>query len=163
MQKKVEAQANIKVYNARSEVSSYEIASKSNLAIIYGSKIGCEIAALGIPVVVCGESWARGKDFTIDVKKSGELENAIKRCISLSSIELELMRKRALSYSYWFFFKKMMKIEALEPTGKRKSPYKAILKGEKSEYAKCRGFMEVIKGILIGSELVMTYEVPDDV
>ena len=46
--------------------TSYEVVSISNAALIYGTKMGVELSASGIPVVVAGEAWIRGKGVTRD-------------------------------------------------------------------------------------------------
>ncbi len=52
---------NIAIIGSREEISTYALADASDAVIIYATKTGIELAARGIPVIVAGESWLRGK------------------------------------------------------------------------------------------------------
>ena len=48
-------------------ISSYAILNKCENIIIYGSRIGIELAAMGKPVIVCGEGFVRNKNIAKDI------------------------------------------------------------------------------------------------
>jgi hypothetical protein len=80
---------------------------KCNAALIYNTKTGIEISSMGIPVIVAGEAWIRGKGFSIDVSTSNDyfrILDSIPFSKKLSKTELERARK----YAHHFFFRRMI-------------------------------------------------------
>ena len=57
---------NVFVIPPTASANSYALARASNAAIIYGTKMGVELAYMGVPTIVAGESWARNKGVTLD-------------------------------------------------------------------------------------------------
>ncbi len=57
---------NIFVIPPESAVSTYAAMSLCDSVIIYGTKTGVELVSSGIPVLVAGEAWIRGKGLTMD-------------------------------------------------------------------------------------------------
>ena len=55
------------------EVSTYALADASDAVIIYATKTGIELAARGIPVIVAGESWLRGKEHRLRLRRCKNL------------------------------------------------------------------------------------------
>ncbi len=53
-------------------ISSYALAEMSRAALIYGARMGWEVAALGTPLVVAGEAFSRGKGFPTDASTRDE-------------------------------------------------------------------------------------------
>ena len=98
---------NIRVISPESDLSSYTLAQISNAAIVYGTKMGLEIAARGIPVIVCGETFNRGKGFTIDVESKHQYVAILKNICNLSPLD-KTSRDLALAYAYYLFFQKMI-------------------------------------------------------
>lgn len=100
---------NVFVVPPESDISTYVLAEMSDTAIIYGTKTGVELAAVGIPVIVAGEAWIRGKGLTRDAtspKSYDELlaELPIGRRMDDKNIE------RALKYAHHFFFRRMIPV-----------------------------------------------------
>ena len=58
---------NIYVIPPESQISTYALMDKCNAVTIYNTKTGIEVASEGIPTIVAGEAWIRGKGFAIDV------------------------------------------------------------------------------------------------
>ena len=58
---------NIILVGPDSDISSVDLGIMSELSVIYGSKIGIELAVLGKLVVVAGEAICRNKGFTTDI------------------------------------------------------------------------------------------------
>ena len=50
--------------------------------IIYATKTGIELAARGIPVIVAGESWLRGKEIGFDCDDRQAYERCSPRSLS---------------------------------------------------------------------------------
>src|SRR5688572_4577177 len=53
--------SNVFLIPPESTVSTYSLMSMCNAVIIYGTKAGIELAAMGIPVIVAGEAWLKNK------------------------------------------------------------------------------------------------------
>jgi hypothetical protein len=98
--------ANIFVIGPESDISTYALAEKSRAALIYNTKTGIELAARGIPVVVAGEAWIRGKGFSNDVVDKADygrlLDTLPTERMHPSGIDL------ARKYAYHFFFRRMI-------------------------------------------------------
>ena len=59
---------NIFIIPPDSSVSTYTVMAQCDSVLIYGTKTGVELTSLGIPVIVAGEAWIRGKGITTDVR-----------------------------------------------------------------------------------------------
>jgi len=101
-----ELPANIFVIGPESDISTYALAERCRAALIYNTKTGIELAARGIPVVVAGEAWIRGKGFSIDVVDKADYSRL------LDTLPTERMPPaaiaRARKYAYHFFFRRMI-------------------------------------------------------
>jgi hypothetical protein len=98
--------SNVFVIGPESDISTYVLAEKSRAALIYNTKTGIELAAQGIPVVVAGEAWIRGKGFTIDVVDKADYGLLLDKLPTerMPSADMERARK----YAYHFFFRRMI-------------------------------------------------------
>ena len=113
---------NIVVIRPEEEISTYALANASDAVIIYCTKAGIEFAARGIPVIVAGESWLRGKEIGFDCDNVGAYEHM------LSSLpfgrRLDAARTaRAEAYAYHFFFRRMIPMPGLKRASMRAAPY----------------------------------------
>lgn len=111
----------IKVIGSEEKVSTYSLMTLCNSALVYGTKTSLELACTGLPVVVAGEAWSRGKGFTIDVSSPEEYFTVLDTLpleTALSDEQVIAARK----YAYHFFFRRMIPIKALKPL-KRLAPY----------------------------------------
>jgi hypothetical protein len=98
---------NVRVIPPESDLSSYTLAEQSRVAIIYGTKMGLELAVRGIPVIVCGETFCRGKGFSLDITSKDELAELLKRIHTLERLDQTTV-ERALRYAHYLYFRKMM-------------------------------------------------------
>ena len=106
--------ANVIVIPPDSPASSYAIAARSNVALIYASRMGVELAAAGLPVIAAGEAWVRNKGITSDVRSADhyrQLLDALPMKERLFGRTLERARK----YAYHFFFRRMIPVNVFEP------------------------------------------------
>ena len=85
-----------------------------NAALIYGTKTGLELASRGIPVIVGGEAWIRGKGLTWDASSPEEFFGFLDRLPLDRRLDREVT-DRALRYAYHFFFRRMIPVACLEP------------------------------------------------
>jgi hypothetical protein len=118
--------SNVFVIPSESAISSYTVAEMSSAALIYGTKMGLEIALRGIPVVVAGETFNRGKGFTYDVETREEYFSLLDRIEALPRNN-EQMVERARKFAYYLFFMRMIDMpllstdlhQVLRPAGER--------------------------------------------
>jgi hypothetical protein len=99
---------NVFIIAPECEISTYAVMEKCNAVIIYNTKTGIEISSLGIPVIVAGEAWIRGKGISVDASSPDEYFSI------LGTLPFEKLsdekRQRAKKYAYHFFFRRMLEI-----------------------------------------------------
>lgn len=98
---------NVKVIPPESQVSTYAIMDRCNAVLIYNTKTGIEVSSQGIPVVVAGEAWIRGKGFALDAEDPQSYFAILDR-LPLAERMTPEQRDRALRYAYHFFFRRMI-------------------------------------------------------
>ncbi len=92
--------------------NSYAIARASNAAIIYGTKMGVELAYMGVPTVVAGESWARNKGITLDAESREGYFALLDRLPFRDRLD-PATKLRAARYAFHFFFRRTIPLEFL--------------------------------------------------
>jgi predicted peroxiredoxin len=105
---------NIAVVGPLEEISTYKLIEKSDLSIIYGSKVGLEVAALGKPLLIAGEAWSRGKGIGIEPKDKLAYFGALEQ-FRINSDLLYTNRTKGLEVAYYYFFRRLIKIESIRP------------------------------------------------
>ena len=112
---------NVKFIGPENKISTYPLCEKSSSIIIYGTKMGFELAPLGIPILVAGESWVKNKRISFDPKDKKEyenlLENIYKKKIS------NKVKERALKYAYHYFFRRSIPISLIKNDNSRSSNF----------------------------------------
>ena len=107
---------NVFIIKPKSRISTYKVMEKCNAVIIYGTKTGVELTSRGIPVIVAGEAWIRNKGLTIDAKSEEDYFKVLDRLPFPEGMTKEQI-ERALKYAFHFFFRRMILISQIEPTG----------------------------------------------
>ena len=110
---------NVALVAPESQVSTYALADHSNAVLIYNTKTGIEVSSMGIPVIVAGEAWIRGKGFSLDATSP----ESYLRLLDLLPLEERLspeQLRRARKYAYHFFFRRMIPLPFIGQTDKRK-------------------------------------------
>jgi hypothetical protein len=99
----------IVIIKPEQRISTYALAEASDAVTIYATKTGIELAARGIPVIVAGESWLRGKDIGYDCDDAKAYDEMLQ---SLPfGRRLDAAREaRAKLYAYHFFFRRMIQL-----------------------------------------------------
>ena len=148
---------NIFVLPAESDVGSYTLAEMSAACLIFGTKMGVEIAARGIPVIVAGETFNRGKGFTYDVETKPEYRALLDKITELPRNPPEMI-DRALKFAHYLFFRRMMDLPLLgENTWRaaRQPGEKFYTFSSTQELAegRCRPLDIICNGILHGEPL----------
>jgi len=106
--------ANVRVVGPENTLSSYALAECADAALIYGTKLGVELGARGIPVIVAGEAWVRGKGFTHDATSPEDYEAKLALLPFGKRLDPET-QDLALRYANHFFFGRMLELPFVEP------------------------------------------------
>jgi len=148
---------NIFIINPESSISTYVAMSKCNSVLIYGTKTGVELACMGIPVIVAGEAWIRGKGITLDIdSKAAYLKKLDKLpIVTKTSNEITL---RAKKYAFHFFFRRMIPLSFMVPT-KNRSLYSLNIKSiDELKKGEELGLDIICNGITNGGPFIYPYE-----
>lgn len=144
---------NIKIVEPLSSVSSYDLVSVSNAALIYGTKMGVELSASGVPVIVAGEAWIRGKGLTLDSSNKEDYLDKLNKLPIQSGLDDESILN-AKKYAYHFFFRRMIPIQSVTESGGW-PPFDIKLdKFSELEDGKDRGIDVICDGIINGSDFI---------
>lgn len=148
---------NVFVIPPESQVSTYVVMSQCDSVLIYGTKTGVELASMGIPVIVAGEAWIRNKGLTLDVSSREEYRRALDGLPSGRRLDEPTVRQ-ARKYAYHFFFRRMVPVRCMEPTGKW-PPYRAATESlDDLERGRDAGLDVICEGILTGREFIFPAE-----
>jgi hypothetical protein len=104
---------NIVIVGPDSKVSTYYLMEQCELGLIFATKAGIELAALGIPIIVAGESWIRGRGISNDPKTDIEYFDLLNKYFE-SSASLHKDPKVALAFAYYFFYKLSIPIKSVK-------------------------------------------------
>ena len=107
---------NVFVVPPESPVSTYALMEGCDAALIYGTKMGVELTAMGIPTIVAGEAWIRGKGLTRDAADPDHYRSLLNELPYGRRLDPETV-SRARRYAHHFFFRRMLPLPFLTPTG----------------------------------------------
>jgi capsular polysaccharide biosynthesis protein len=100
---------NVYVIPPESDLSSYTLADLIGAGIVFASKFGIEMAVRGVPVVVAGNAWIRGKGFSYDVSSPAGYAQILRRIEQLPRMSSELV-ERARLYADHFLFRRSIPV-----------------------------------------------------
>lgn len=103
---------NIVVVPPESDISSYTLTEMSQASIIYGTKMGLEIAMRGIPCIVAGETFNRRKGYTYDAESREEYFAILDKVMDLPR-NSDAMIQNVRKFSYYLFFQRMFDMSIL--------------------------------------------------
>lgn len=95
-------------------MSTYALCELCDAVLIYGTKTGIELAAMGIPVVVAGEGWVRNKGLSLDAESPDSYRDLLDR-LPLGHRMDPATVVRARRYAHHFFFRRMIPVTSLVP------------------------------------------------
>ena len=107
---------NVFVIPAESQISTYEVMLNCDTVLIYATKMGIELSAFGVPVVVAGEAWIRNKGFSFDTSTPEEYFELLNQ-LPLNRRLDGPTKERARKYAYHYFFRRMIPLEFVQPGG----------------------------------------------
>lgn len=148
---------NIRIIPPESNISSYAAMGLCDSVIIFGTKMGVELSAVGIPVITAGEAWVRNKAITEDPVTRNEYFKLLDRL----PIEKKLSKDkvdRGLKYAFHFFFRRMIPIKCFESSNAW-PPYKLDINAlEDLMPGKDEGLDLICNGIIDGSPFIYKAE-----
>jgi hypothetical protein len=144
---------NIIVITPGSNVSTYAVMQLCNAVIIYNTKTGIELAATGTPVIVAGEAWIRNKGFATEVDNPEAYFTGLDTLPFRERLNEETVLK-AKKYAYHFFFRRMVPLEFMEPTGTNPPFTLNIRSLEDLLPGRSKGLDVICNGILEGSDFI---------
>jgi hypothetical protein len=144
---------NVFVIPPESPISTYAAMSLCDSVLIYGTKTGVELTAMGIPVVVAGEAWIRGKGITVDAASHDEYVRILDGLPMGRRLD-EATVQRARRYAYHFFFQRMIPLEMVEPLKGYPLFGLKVDRLDDIDPGRSRGLDAVSAGILDGSPFV---------
>lgn len=103
---------NIFIIKPDEKLSTYDLFDLSQDYLIYSTKTGIELAALGKNVVACGEAWCKNKGFTIDPQSKDEYLKILKNLNGQRHLNYSQIRL-AKKYAYYIFFKRMISVKSV--------------------------------------------------
>lgn len=107
---------NVRLVPPESGLNSYSIAAACRGATIFNTKMGMELSARGMPVVVAGDAWVRGKGFTHDASSPAEYQALLSNPETFTPLAPAAV-ERARRYAYHFFFRRCIPVAALAEQG----------------------------------------------
>jgi hypothetical protein len=149
--------ANVFVVPPDSPMSTYAAAEACDAVIIYGTKTGVELTSLGIPVIVAGEAWIRNKGLTTDAVSAEDYFRTLERLPFRSRMPPAAI-ERARKYAYHFFFRRMIPIDQVAPTGSQPQFRLDIDRIDDLLPGKSVGLDVICDGILRGTPFVYPAE-----
>ena len=108
-------------------MNTYELAKKSDVIIVYSSKIAIELASMGMPILVVGEAWIKNKNITFDIQSEKEFLNYLNSNINYLKKIAKSRKNKALKFAYYYFFLKMYKFRNIEYFEKKIPRYKSMI------------------------------------
>jgi hypothetical protein len=99
------------------EASTYALCDAADSVIVYNTKAAVEMSALGIPIIVAGEAWVRGKGFTVDASSPDHYVRELQR-LPLRTRLQGGQADDAIRYAYHFFFRRMIPLPFLTISSK---------------------------------------------
>lgn len=101
---------NIVIIDSNSDITSYEVLFKSDVCLIYASKIGLEAAILNKPIFLCSKSHFFDKKIAIEPRNKIDYFNLLDK----DGIYKEEFNKNAITFGYYYYFKRQFYLPLLD-------------------------------------------------
>ncbi|MFQ5563988.1 MAG: capsule biosynthesis protein [Parvularculaceae bacterium] len=152
---------NIVIAPPESALNTYAIAEACGRAIIYNTKMGVELAARGMPVIVAGDAWIRGKGFSFDAADRNEYFALLAQTARLKPLN-EHRRALARRYAYHFFFRRCIPVDCIN--AEKGWPLCALVEsaGARARPGMDPGLDAICKAIFSGVPFELDAAAPDD-
>lgn len=103
---------NVIIIKPESDISTYTLVENSNLTMIYGTNAGLEIAYRGIPMIICGESNSRGKNFGYDIMSKKDYFKVLDLGF-IQGYDSKTVKNRAKKYCFHLFYRRWFDISEI--------------------------------------------------
>ena len=137
---------NIFIITPESNISTHSAMSNCNSVIIFGTKMGIELSSIGIPVIVAGEAWIKGKNIGFDANNKEEYIKLLNELPFKNGLNHN-QTIRSLKYAYHFFFRRMIPLPFVKAK-KGWPPFKINFQNFENEFKNDLGLKVIIDGIL---------------
>ncbi|NRF33153.1 hypothetical protein [Vibrio coralliilyticus] len=140
---------NVRIIPPESDISSYTLAQESHVNIIYGTKMGLEIALMKKSLVVCGETFSRNKGYGLDITSKTQYLNLCNKIHNYSP-DLDVTSYKAMQYAHYFYFRKMIDLPIItkNPGNKGVKSGKKLTINTLSDLRNDQGIQVICDGIL---------------
>lgn len=146
--------SNIKVVPPENDISSYDLVEASQAALVFGTKMGLEIALRRIPVIVAGESFVRNKGITHDAASASEYFELLDRIPTMGKLSDEQFY-RAQQYGYHFYFRRQIDFGFFKE-GTSKEELRFTLKSlDELQLGQNSNLDKICQGLMTGSEFIV--------
>jgi len=154
---------NVKIIGPQDKISTYALAARADCALIYGTKMGVELSARGMPVVVAGEAWVRGKGFTIDCSDREDYFRVLDRLSMGWRLPVQEI-ERAKAYAFHFFYRRMIPVPFMQSSPGWPSMMPVLHALDDLLPGRYEGLDVICDGIVLGTPFVFDAErhVPTD-
>ena len=115
--------ANVILISPYSNIDSYKIAEISNVNVIYGTKMGLEIALMKRNLIIVGESFSKGKGYGYDPTSVDDYARSL--FFDPSESDINYRYERALKYAHYLYFQRMLDL----PSEDNKVDLKCFING----------------------------------
>jgi hypothetical protein len=136
------------------QASTYALCENADSVIIFNTKAGVEMSALGVPVIVAGEAWIRGKGFARDVSSPAQYFELLDALPLRRRLDPE-KHALAMRYAYHFFFRRMIPLPFLHQDG---TAFRIEATREDLALGRWPGLDTICDGILTGAPFVYRAE-----
>ena len=97
---------NVRVLPADYKINSYDLVEAARVGLVYTTTMGLEMAMIGKPVIVTGQTYYRAKGFTLDPENWGEFAEFLFGALQTPENFIPTAEAvgQAWTYAYRFFF-----------------------------------------------------------
>ena len=147
---------NVFVIPPEHQASTYALMDRCDTVLIFNTKTGIELSAIGIPVVVAGEAWIRGKGFSMDASSPKDYDEILQRLplgAKLTSGRLAAAKR----YAFHFFFRRMLELPFI--SSPEKYTFSVEVKSlDELQPGQWSGLDIICDGILLGRPFIDEHE-----
>jgi hypothetical protein len=147
---------NVRIVPPENDLSSYILAQNSHANIIYGTKMGLEIALLKKPLIICGETFSRNKGYGLDINSRVQYTSVLTNICDYS-FDMDNAFERAIKYAYYFYFRRMIDLPITTLSSGEGGVHRLLNISNIDELGpgKNKGIDVICDGILNGSPFVL--------
>jgi hypothetical protein len=149
---------NVVVIPPESRISTYSVMLHCDTVLTYATKMGIELAAFGMPVIVAGEAWIRNKGFSLDVTSPEDYLRLLDRLPQGRRMD-RAATERARKYAFHYFFRRMIPLAFIRREPGILLRFTVTLGGLGDLLlGRSRGLDVICDGILRGTEFIYPAE-----